>query len=153
VWSYLFIGLGWHKNPATANLFAPIVMGIQPIVMIWALRQTAAEGRGYGGQVVAGILISLVASVIVLIGNIICVSVVFPHYLADTAAATQHALLAAGKSQAEVQQVMDMTAKMRTPMGQGLFGMTATIACGLVFSLILAAFIRAKHPSGQTATA
>jgi len=153
VWSYLFIGMGWHKSPATANLFVPLVILIQLIVLIWALRQTAAEGRGYGGQVVAGILISLVASIIVLVGNIICVTVVFPNYMQDMAAMTEHALLAAGKSQAEVQQLMDMSAKMRTPVMQGMFGMIATIACGLVLSVILAVFIRAKHPSGQTATA
>lgn len=143
IWSFLYVGAGWHRNAATSNLFFVVIL-IQLLVLIWALRQTAAEGRGYGGQLGAGTLISLIGGIIILIGSYVCATIVFPNYLSEYQAMQEEALRTAGRSESEIQEIRDMTAKTSTPAMSSLFGFIGTVITGFVMSLILGAFFRAK---------
>ena len=143
IWTYLFVAAGWHRNAATSNLFFVVIL-IQLVVLVWALRKTAAEGRGYGGQIVAGTLISIVGGIIIVVGSYICTSIVFPNYFQEVAAVQEQALRTAGRSEDEIRQLMDMTAKAQNPMTQSMIGMFATVVTGFVLSLILGLFLRAK---------
>lgn len=74
------IGLtGGYIHPVLLNLFWVVVL-IQVGVMVWGLRQTAAEGRTYGGQVGAGTLMSVFGGVIIFCGSLLFTTVLFPHY-------------------------------------------------------------------------
>ena len=84
IWTYLMGFTGWYKDPALMNLFF-VVIAIQIAVLMWALKRTAAEGRGFGGQVGAGTLISLIGGVFVIVGSLIFTIVVFPNYFTDLA--------------------------------------------------------------------
>ena len=143
IWSYLYVGVGWHKSPATSNLFW-VVFLIQIAVLVWALRQTAAEGRGYGGQIVAGTLVSIIGGVLVVIGSYLCMTMVFPNYVHDVAVMQEQGLRAAGKSEAEIRQLMEMMAKTSSPAMAAIFGCIGTIVTGFVSSLVIGAFVRAK---------
>jgi hypothetical protein len=143
IWAYLYVGMGWHRNAATANLFFVVIL-LQLLVLIWALRQTAAEGRGYGAQLGAGTLISLIGGIIILIGSYVCQTMVFPNYMAEYQAMQEEALRTAGRSEAEIEQIRDMAAKTSTPAMSAIFGFIGTVVTGFVMSLILGAFIRAK---------
>jgi hypothetical protein len=143
IWAYLYVAMGWHRNAATANLFFVVIL-IQLLVLIWALRQTAAEGRGYGGQLGAGTLISFLGGVIILIGSYLCMTVVFPNYMAEYQAMQEEALRTAGRSEAEIQQVRDLAAKTSTPAMSSIMGFIGTAVTGFVMSLVLGAFFRAK---------
>ena len=63
---------GWYQDPAMVNVFIPVVTLIEILGLIWGLRKTAAQGRTYSGQVVAGTLMALVAGAV-----IVCASLLF----------------------------------------------------------------------------
>ena len=143
IWTFLMGFTGWYKDPALMNLFW-VVIAIQIAVLMWALKRTAAEGRGYGGQVGAGTLISLIAGVFVIVGSLVFTMVVFPNYFTDLAAIQEQMLRTAGQSEAEIKQTMDLTAKTSTPVIQACFGFLGTLVTGIVVSAIIGAFVKAK---------
>ena len=147
IWTFLMGFTGWYKNPSLAGLFW-VVVAIQIAVLMWALKRTAAEGRGYGGQIGAGTLISVIGGVIIVAGSIVFSTLVFPHYFQDVAALQEQKLRAAGRSDAEIKQMMDMVAKTMNPGMQAFFGFCGTLITGVVVSAILGAFFRAKKPAG-----
>jgi hypothetical protein len=144
IWSYLYVSAGWHRSPATFNLFWVVIL-IEIGVLIWALRGTAAQGRGYGGQVVAGTAISVVGAVLVLIGSYVCMTMVFPNYSKEVCDMQAAAMRAAGRPEAEIQQLVDMSMKA-PPALPAITGAIGTVVTGLLCSLIIGAFVRAKKP-------
>jgi len=150
VWTYVMGFTGWFKDPKLMSLFW-VVIAFQIAVLVWALKRTAAEGRGYGGQIGAGTLISLIAGGFVIVGSFIFTTVVFPHYFQDIAAIQEQMLRSSGRSDAEIQQMMAMTAKTSTPAMQAFFGFCGTLVTGIVVSAIVGAFFRAKPPKPAVA--
>jgi hypothetical protein len=134
---------GWYKHPSLLNLFYVVIL-IQILLLIWALQQTAGEGRKYGGQVVAGTLISAIGGVIIIGSSLLFTTVVFPNYFQELAAIQEQMLREAGKSEAEIRTMLDMTAKTSTPMMQAMAGFVGTFVTGLVASLVIGRFARAK---------
>lgn len=143
IWTYVMGFTGWYKDPKLASLFW-VVVAIEIAVLLWALKRTAAEGRGYGGQIGAGTLVALIGGVFIVAGSLVFTTVVFPHYFQDVAALQETTLRAAGKSEAEVQQVMAMVAKTQTPAMQAFFGFCGTLVTGIIVSAIIGAFFRGK---------
>ena len=143
IWTYLMGFTGWYKDPSLMNLFW-VVIAIQIAVLMWALKRTAAEGRGYGGQVGAGTLISLIGGVFVIVGSLVFTMVVFPNYFSDLAAIQEQMLRTAGRSDGEIRQVMSLTAKTSTPLIQACLGFLGTLVTGFVVSAIIGAFVKAK---------
>ena len=152
VWTYLIGFTGWYKDPALVSLFYVVIL-IQVAVLIWGLMQTAKEGRKYGGQVMAGTLISAVAAVIIFAGSLLFTSVVFPNYFDDISAMTQEQMADRGMSGEEIQQVMDAQAAFMNPMVNAITGAIMTIITGCIFSLIIAAFVRSKSPATSPGSA
>lgn len=151
-WAFLYGFAGWYKSVATTSLFYCVIV-IQIAVLVWGLMQTAREGRGYGGQLGAGTLMSLIASVIIFFGAMLFTSVVFTDYFQVTSALQEQALRAKGLPEADVRNIMAMAAKGQNPIAQGIAGFIGTVLTGLVVSAILAIFIRAKKAPAATATA
>lgn len=149
IWTYIMGFTGWYKDPSLNSLFW-VVIAIEIAVLMWALKRTAAEGRGYGGQVGAGTLVALIGGVFVIVGSIVFTTVVFPHYFQDIAALQEQRLHAAGRSDAEIQQIMAMTAKVSNPGMQAFFGFCGTLITGIIVSAILAVFFRARAPQPAT---
>ena len=143
LWTSVMCWTGWYKDPARLSLFW-LVIPIEIGVLVWALRKTAAEGRGYGGQVGAGTSISLIGGIIIAAGSFVLTAIVFPDYFKDLAAIQQEMLHAAGRSEAEIKQMMDMTARTSTPAMQAIFGFAGTVMTGILSSLVIGAFARAK---------
>jgi hypothetical protein len=141
----LIMGLtGWYLHPTLLNLFWIVIL-IQIGVMVWGLRQTAAEGRTYGGQVGAGVLMSVFGGVIIFLGSLLFTTVLFPHYFEDIRKVGEEVLKAKGMSEADVKAQLDAQAPMQTSFFSALFGFLGTIITGLLISLIAAAFIRKKE--------
>lgn len=143
IWTYLMGFTGWYKDPALMNLFF-VVIAIEIAVLMWALKRTAAEGRGWGGQVGAGTLIALIGGVFVIVGSLIFTMVVFPNYFTDLAAIQEQMLRTSGQSEEQIRQTMEMTAKTSTPVMQACFGFLGTLITGIVVSMIIGAFVKAK---------
>jgi hypothetical protein len=147
----LVMGLtGWYLHPVLLNLFWIVIL-IQISVMVWGLRLTAAEGRKYGGQVGAGVLMSVFGGVIIFFGSLLFTTVLFPHYFEDIRRVGEEVLKAKGTSDAAVKAQLDLQAPMQTPFMSALSGFLGTVVTGLVISLITAAFIRKKETAATQA--
>jgi hypothetical protein len=143
IWMFVVGFTGWYRDPVMLNMFYLVIL-FEIVILVWALRKTAALGRGYGGQVGAGMLVSLIGGVIIIGASILFTGVVFPDYFQELKAIQVEMLRAQGKSENEIAAMMAMTAGMYTPMMNALTGFAGTIGTGLVASLIIAAFVRKK---------
>jgi len=145
LWTFVMGFTGMYKDPSLAWLFVPVAALIQVAVLVWALRVTAAQGRGYAGQVAAGLMISVVAAVIIFFGSILFTTVVFPNYFEEVRALGEQALRDAGRTEEEIRAMLAMQEKVQTPFLQAFFGVIGTVITGLIASLIVAIFVRDKR--------
>lgn len=143
LWTLVMGVTGWYKHPTLLNLFW-VVIALQIGVLVWGLKLTATEGYGYGKQVGAGLLISLLGGVIIFLGSIMFTTLVFPHYFQELEAMGREVMRSQGKPEAEINAYLAQLAPTQTPFMQALFGFIGTVGTGLVASLIIAAFCRKK---------
>lgn len=141
-WTFVMGFTGWYKNPALANvLFISVAMTIEIVGLIWGLRRTA-QGRSYGGQILAGTMMAIVAGVIIIASSLLFTTVVFPNYFADVEQAYRSALQSQGKSETEIAAAIQANAASATPMAQAMSGFIGTLVTGIVASAIIGAFVR-----------
>lgn len=145
VWMFVVGFAGWYKDPALQALFW-VVVPIEIGVLVWGLRQTAGSGRTYGRQVGAGSMISLLGGGIIFFGSLLFTVVVFPDYFEEIRTAGEEAFRTQGLSEMEIQTRMDQYASSQTPFMQALSGFLGTVVTGVLTSLVVAVFIRAKGP-------
>lgn len=112
---------GWYKDPAMANVFIPVVSAIEIGGLIWGLRKTAAQGRTYSGQVVAGTFMAIVAGVVIICASLLFTTVVYRDFSATNASG-------------------------QTPISSALAGFLGTFMTGVIASAIIAIWIRARGP-------
>jgi hypothetical protein len=136
LWTYVLGFTGWYKDPVLMNVFY-IVFFIEIAVLIWGLKQTA-ETKGYGGQVVSGLIISAVGGVIIFVNSIIFTSVVFPNYFEEIRIVYVEMLRTEGKSEEEIKMVIDALAGSQTPVMGAIYGFVGTVMTGLIASLLIA---------------
>jgi hypothetical protein len=134
---------GVYKNPSLGWVFPVFATLIEIGVLIWALRQTAREGRGYGAQVGAGVLIAVIGGALIIPIAMIWAAM-FPDWAQFAEAAMADGWADSGMSEEQIQQMIQSTKFMRTGLANGIFGFLATVVTGLVASLIIAAFVRKK---------
>ena len=145
VWTFVMGFTGWYKNPVMLNLFF-LVIAIEIAGLIWGLRKTAAQGRTYSGQVVAGTLISIVAGLVIICSSMLFTTVAFPDYFNELNAAQREMMQQQGKSESEITAAIDAAAPMQTPIANALAGFIGTFVTGVVASAIIAIWIRARGP-------
>jgi hypothetical protein len=143
IWALIVMVGGLYK---ITWLFATVATIIVILVLIWGLRHTAKEGRGYGGQVGAGVLMAIIGGVIILGTSLLLTTVFFPDYLTDIAAEGAEMMRADGKSEAEINTYV---AGQTNPLLNAIMGFVGTVAAGLVASLIIAIFIKNKPSTPQ----
>ena len=148
VWVYFMGFTGWYSHPVLMNLFWVVVL-IQVGVLIWGLRLTR-EGKTYGQQVGAGVLISLIGGAIVFLGSILFTAVVFPDYFSELRVAGEKMMREQGMAEADITAQLDAMATMQTTFMQALSGFIGTFATGAIASLVIAIFYK-KKPEGQPA--
>jgi Protein of unknown function (DUF4199) len=142
VWTVVVILAHWHTDPVLAMLFF-LVIPIQIAVVVMALRGEAANAS-YGRQVVNGTVLSAIGAVIIFAGSWLLTTVAFPNYFPELRAAGEAFLVKAGKTQDQVAAEMAKNAAMYDPFQNALTGAIATVATGLVVSLVAGAFLRRK---------
>ena len=142
IWTFVMGFTGWYKDPAMLNLFF-LVIPLEIGIVIWALRKTAAVSP-WGGQVVNGLVLSVVAGVIIFAGSLLFTTVAFPNYFTDIQAAQTGMLKSAGLPEAEIQAQIAAAAAMQTPFINAITGVIGTVVTGLVVAAIAGAFWRRK---------
>ena len=133
---------GWYKDPVMLNLFF-LVIPLEIGIVIWALRKTAA-GATWGRQVVNGLVLSLVASVIIFVGSLLFTTVAFPNYFNDIQAAQTEMLTSAGMSADQIKSQVAAAAARQTPFMNAISGVFGTVVTGAVVAAIAGAFLRKK---------
>ena len=141
-WMFVMGFTGWYKDPVMLNLFF-LVIPLEIGIVIWALRKTA-PGATWGGQIVNGLMLSLVASVIIFGGSLLFTTVAFPTYFSDIQAAQTEMMKTAGISEADIKTQMAAAAAMQTPFINALSGVVGTVVTGLLVAAIAGAFLRKK---------
>jgi hypothetical protein len=145
VWTFVMGFSGWYKDPTMLNLFFFVIV-IEIAGLIWGLRKTAAQGRTYSGQVVAGTLMSIVAGLVIICSSLLFTTVAFPDYFTELNAAQRAMMQQQGKSDAEITAAIDAAAPMQTPIANALAGFLGTFITGVVASAIIAIWIRTRGP-------
>jgi hypothetical protein len=143
VWTLVHGFTGWYKDPGMSWTFW-MVIPFQVILLVWMLKNTRKQGFGYGQQVLAGLVMSLVAAAIIFAGSYLITTAVFPTYYADVRAMTEQAMTAKGWTPEQIAAAMDKEKGMLTPMGSAAAGFIGTTITGLLAALIASAIIRNK---------
>lgn len=141
-WTFVMGFTGWYKDPVMLNLFFLVVL-LEIGIVIWALRKTAATAT-WGGQIVNGLVVSVVASVIIFAGSLLFTTVAFPSYFTDLQAAHAGMLKSSGMAEAEIQSSLAASAAMQTPLMNALSGVIGTVVTGVIVAAIAGAVWRKK---------
>lgn len=141
-WTFVMGFTGWYKDPVLVNVFFLVIL-LEIGIVIWAVRQKAATAT-WGGQVVNGLVLSLVASVIIFAGSILFTTVAFPTYFADIQAAQAEMLKSSGMADAQIQATLAASAAMQTPLMNAASGVIGTVVTGVIVAAIAGAVWRKR---------
>ena len=141
-WMFTMGATGWYLDPAKLNLFFLVVV-IEVVGLLWGLRRTAAQGRTYSGQVVAGTGMAIVAAVVIFICSMVFTTVAFPDYFNDINEMSRRLMEADGKSAAEIDTAIAAAAPMQTPVAYAMSGVIGTFVTGVVASAVIGLWIKA----------
>jgi hypothetical protein len=142
VW-VLFMGFsGLYKNPLGALAFL-LVIPINIGVVVWGLRRTRAE-NGYGGQILAGLVIGVVGSVIIMLNSYVFTTMLFPNYFDDIRQMQEEFMTQAGLPQEEIDRRLEEAAASATPGRQAITGGIGTVGTSLVTAVIAGIWLRRK---------
>jgi hypothetical protein len=143
VWTLIMGYSGLYKDPSLANLFF-LVIPIEIAGLIWGLRKTAREGRAYGGQILAGTMMAIVAGVIIIGSSLLFTTVLFPNYSQELEHMYRATLARQGKSDAEILAAVQANAATWTPMAQAMSGFIGTLVTGILASAVIGYFVRKR---------
>ena len=142
VWMLIMGYTSWYKNPTMYNVFFVVIL-LQIGVMVWGLKQTAAD-KAYAGQVIEGTLMSVYGGVILFVLSLVFTGVLFPHYFEEIQNMYAQIMRSQGKTEQEIADAVQAAMKTQTTFLQALFGLLGTVATGVVASLIIAIIYRKK---------
>jgi hypothetical protein len=142
-WMFVMGVTGWYKDPVLGNLFFLVIL-LEIGLLVWMLRQTAAQGATYGRQIGHGLVFALVSSVLIFVGSYVFTTVAFPTYFDDVCAMQAQVLRARGVSEAEVAAQMKAAAPLQTPFMNALSGVIGTVVTAIAGSAVAGFFIRKK---------
>ena len=146
-WMFTMGFTGWYKDPSKLNLFFLVII-VEIGGLIWGLRKTAAAGRTYSGQVVAGTLISIVAGLVIICSSLLFTTVAFPNYFEEADAISREMMLKEGKTDAEIQKTLDEAAPMQAPLPNALIGFVGTFITGVLATAVISVWLRADAQRG-----
>ncbi len=143
-WTFILGFTGLYKSPSANVVFITVAMAIEVVALTWGLRRTAAEGRAYGGQILAGTMMAIVGGVIIIFSSLLFTTVVFPNYFVEVEQAYRNALQSQGKTDAEIAAAIQASAASATPMAQAMSGFIGTFVTGIVASAIIGIFVHRR---------
>lgn len=106
------------------------------------------EGFGYGRALWAGMLISIVSSILSAIFNYLYFAFINPGFTDIMLQDQMDKLQAKGMSGDQLEKVEKFTRFMMAPGMQGLFTLLAGLFIGFLIALVVAAFLKRPEPAG-----
>jgi len=141
-WTFVMGFTGWYRHPSLLLLFW-VVIPVQIAVIVWGLRRTAPH-TNYGRQVVNGVVISVIASLIIFGASLLFTTVAFPQYFKELEALGRLKMAQDGLSPERIEELIRLQAPWQKPLPTAFSGVFGTWVTGLVTSLIAAAFLKKK---------
>ncbi len=142
-WTFVMGFTGWYRDPSLLLLFW-LVIPLQIGVLLWGLRKTAPQA-GYGRQVINGLSISVIASVIIFGSSLCFTTLVFPHYFQELEVLGRLKMAQAGLSPDRIDELVRLQAPWQKPLPTAFSGVFGTWVTGLVTSLLAAIWLRRKE--------
>jgi len=99
----------------------------------------------YGRGVGYGVLVSLMAGIISAVFVFVLYTYFDPTMIDKILIETENQLVEDGMEDSQIEQTMDITAKMITPFTITLFSIIGMVFMGLVFSLVVSVFLRKEN--------
>jgi hypothetical protein len=150
-WIFVNGFAGFYKDPVMSGRFVPIVSMLEIGALIWALRKTAAQGRTYSGQVVAGTAMALIGAAIIFCASLIFTTVLYPNYVTEINEMSREVMRKGGQSDEQINAAIGAAARWQSPVMFALAGVLGTVMTGVVASAVIALWIRARSESAPTA--
>lgn len=142
-WTFVMGFTGWYRDPSLLRLFW-LVIPFQIGVLLWGLRKTAPQA-GYGRQVINGLSISVLASVIIFGSSLCFTTLVFPNYFQELEALGRLKMAQAGLSPDRIEALVRLQAPWQKPLPTAFSGALGTWVTGLVTSLVAAIWLKRKE--------
>lgn len=138
----VFALAGWHQRMEASVAFLVIAILANILTVVMCLRAQAATSS-WGQQVVNGLTLGAVASVVIFLTSWLLTTAVFPEYFAEMAEGYRDAYEAMGLSEGEVDEMVANTAAT-SPVWSAFSGVLGTMSTSLVVSAIAGFWIRKK---------
>ena len=142
-WTFVMGFTGWYRHPSLLLLFW-VVIPLQIGVLLWGLRKTAPQA-GYGRQVINGLSISVIASVIIFGSSLCFTTLVFPNYFQELEALGRLKMAQAGLGPDRIEELVRLQAPWQKPLPTAFSGVFGTWVTGLVTSLLAAIWLKRKE--------
>lgn len=143
LWTLVMGYTGLYRDPRLSLLFVPGAIGLQLAVMVWSLAQRRREDP-FLRQVLHGMVLSSVASVLIFLNSLLFTTVLFPGYFQDIQEMGRQVLAAQGRTSAEIEASLASYRAMATPFRNAFAGVMGTLATGMVLSLGLGVALRRR---------
>ena len=142
---------GFYKDPVMSASFVPVVSVMEIGALIWALRKTAAQGRSYSGQVVAGTAMAIIGAAIIFCVSMLFTTVLYPNYFTEINEMSREVMRKGGQSEEQINAAVAAVAGWQTPVMSALAGVIGAVLTGIVASAIIAIWIRGRGETVRTA--
>jgi hypothetical protein len=142
-WTLVMGISGWYKHPTMVAAFW-LVIPLEFGLLYWLLRKQATDGAGYGKQILNSLVFSLVASAVIFPASWLFTSVLFPNYFAELEAIQRQMMASAGENPEAIETAIRQAAPFQNSLVNALMGVMGTIATALLFSAVVAIWVRRK---------
>ena len=126
------------------GLLTLVILGIGIYVGMQRIKTVNSGKLTYGQAVFSGLLIALVTGIITALVSVVYCRLIDPNYSAYMISETQKAMLANGKSPAEVNVAVPALQQQWSTGGQFIQALIGQTVCGTVIALIMGIFVRTK---------
>lgn len=132
-----------------AGWLSLLIMVVVLYLGIKAVREESPDkSLSYGQGLGAGIIISLLSSIMGAVYSFIHFKWVNPAFYDYQMELIRKKWVAAGMNDAQMEQAENMTRKFMGPIATSIFSVVIVIFCGVIISLILAAVLKRAKPEG-----
>lgn len=140
--SFLFGLIGWHQAYEMSFVFLVIAILLNVTAVVRCLRERQSEDA-WGAQILNGLVLGAVASVIIFFTSWLVTAAIFPEYFAEMAEGYRQTFVDMGLSDAEVEDMVSATAAT-SPIRSAIDGVIGTMATSLVVAAIAGFWFRKK---------
>jgi hypothetical protein len=102
------------------------------------------SGKSYTQLIKDGLLITIIAGVLIFLSSIFFTTVLYPEYFSELHESYRQILTSLGKSEIEIEKLLEENSRTQTPFLQALFGFIGTFLTGLLGSAIFSAIFRKR---------